>query len=54
MVGTIGQYQQEIEELTQLSPEQQRILRMIRQAMEDRKQCYEDVPERQEGHLMKH
>ena len=51
VVGAIGQYQQEIEELTELSPEQQRILAMIRQAMEDRKQCYEDIPERQQEHL---
>ena len=52
VVGAIGQYQQEIEELTQLSPEQQRIVAMTRQAMEDRKQSYEDVPERQQGHLL--
>ena len=47
VVGAIGQYQQEIEELMQLSPEQQRIVAMTRQAMEDRKQSYQDVPERQ-------
>ena len=34
VVGAIGQYQQEIEELTQLTPEQQRILAMTRHAME--------------------
>ena len=39
VVGAIGQYQQELEELMELTPEQQRILRMTRQAMEDRKEC---------------
>ena len=52
VVGAIGEYHQEIEELTQLSPEQHRIVAMIRQAMEDRKQSYEDVPERQQGNLL--
>ena len=52
VVGAIGEYQQQIEELTQLSPEQQRIVAMIRQAMEDRKQSYEDVPERQQRNLL--
>ena len=52
VVVAIGQYQQEIEELTQLTPEQQRILAMTRHAMEDRKQSYKDVPERQQGYLL--
>ena len=45
VVGAIGQYQQELQQLMELNPEQHTILRMTRQAMEDRKQCYENVPE---------
>ena len=45
VVGVIGQYEQDLQELTELSAEQQIILRMTRKAMEHRKQCYEDVPE---------
>ena len=36
----------------ELTPEQQRILRMTRQAMKDRKQCYENVPEGEEEDLL--
>ena len=35
-----------------MSPEQQKIVAMTRQAMQDRKQSYEDVPQRQQGNLL--
>jgi len=52
VVGAIGQYQQELDQLMELTPEQQRILRMTREAMEDRKQYYENVPESGQDDLL--